>query len=153
MEGCGMIKTYFWRIVISFIGILLIVFPIYHVTIGIIGETTVGTITSYRRILGERGEIIPNRYTYALGYEFTLENEAYFGNTTLINSPIYLKPDGNQLIEIRYLQNYPYLNALEFDTSINSGKFALMGFGILLIWVMNPKKKKSNKKSLLHTRK
>lgn len=149
----GLIKTYFWRSVISLIGILLIMFPIYQVTIGILGETTIGTITSYRRILGERGEIIPNRYTYALGYAFSLNNEPYFGSITLINSPIYLKPDGNQLIEIQYIQNYPYLNALEIDTSINIGKFVLMGFGILLIWVMNPKKTKSNKKSLLHTRK
>lgn len=149
----GLIKTYFWRSVISLIGILLIMFPIYQVTIGILGETTIGTITTFRRILGERGEIIPNRYTYALGYAFSLNNEPYFGSTTLINSPIYLKPDGNQLIEIQYIQNHPYLNALVIDTSINIGKFVLMGFGILLIWVMNPKKTKSNKKSLLHTRK
>lgn len=149
----GLVKTYFWRSVISLIGILLIIFPIYQVTIGILGDTTIGTITSYRRILGERGEIIPNRYTYALGYAFTIENESYVGSTTLINSPIYLKPDGNQLIEIKYMQNYPYLNALAIDTSINIGKFVLMGFGALLVWVMNPKKHKSNKKSLLHTRK
>jgi len=149
----GLIKNYFWRFVISLIGIILIMFPIYQVTIGLFGENTIGTITSYERILGERNEIIPNRYTYSLGYAFTINNELYYGSTTIINSPIYIKPNGNQLIEIQYMINYPYLNALTIDTSINIGKFVLMGFGVLLICVMNPKKYKSNKKSLLHTRK
>lgn len=150
----SIIKKYFWRVVISTIGISMIMSSLFFVTLGMIGEETYGFITTYRRILGERGEVIPNRYTYSLGYKFYVDDTEYSGSTTVINSPLFIKPDGKSLIQISYLSSAPYLSSVTSETQIDMGKFALVSFGILLVVVMNPSKKsKRNKKSLLYTHK
>lgn len=113
-----------------------------------VGEETYGFITSYRRVLGERGEVIPNRYTYSLSYKFFVENTEYSNSTTVINSPLFIKPDGESLIQISYLAGAPYLSAVKSETEIDMGKFALISFGTVLVVIMNPSKKsKKNKKT------
>jgi hypothetical protein len=39
-----------------------------------LGAEAPGTVTQVRRQLGDRGEAIPNRYTYTIAYEFRLPN-------------------------------------------------------------------------------
>ena len=138
-----LIKKYFWRGLISLIGLSFIITPIFYVSLGFIGQDTNGIITSYRRILGDRGEAIPNRYTYSLGYHFYLNSTEFSGSTTVIGSPLFIKPDGKSVVEIKYLSAAPYLNGLERDTHIDMGKFILIGAGLLLIYVMRPIREKN----------
>lgn len=135
-------KKYFWRFIISLIGISMLMMPVFYLSLGLFGTTHIGTMTSYRRILGERGEVIPNRYTYSLGYQFYVNDVKYEGSSTVINSPLFIKPDGNSLIEVRYIESAPYLNALASDTKFDIGKFAISGMGIFLIKIMNPHEKR-----------
>ena len=141
MEKGRMIKKYFWRVFISFIGLVLILYPLFNISIGLVGQDTIGTITSYQRILGERDEVIPNRYTYSLGYKFYVNEVEYHNSTTVINSPLFIKPDGKSLIEIRYIKEFPKFNTLKSDTYIDIGKLMMIILGVFLIYVMNPKKK------------
>ena len=91
--------------------------------------------------MGERDEIIPNRYTYSLRYQFFVEEKVYGGSSTVIGSPLFIEPDGNSFVEIMYIEKIPNLNALKTDTSIDIGKFVLIVLGFILIYVMNPKLK------------
>ncbi len=142
----NLIKKYFWRVLISLIGLSLIINPMFFTALGMIGQTTNGTITSYRRILGERPEAIPNQYTYRLGYQFFINGIEYSGSTTVIGSPLFMKPDGISVILIKYLEKAPYLSGLERDTHLDLGKFTVGGAGLLLIYVMNPIKKNKKRK-------
>lgn len=130
-----------WRYIIQLIGLLLILYSTYLMCIGVFGSDTVGIITSYRRIMGERDEVNPNRYTYSLGYKFYINEKEYSGHSTLIASPLYIKADGTGLIEIMYIKQVPSLNALKKDTTLDSGKLALILMGSFLIYSMNIKKK------------
>ena len=134
-------KSNLWRLLISFIGLIMILYSLFLVSIGLLGTNTFGTITSYTRIMGERDEIIPNRYTYSLGYQFFVEEKVYGGSSTVIGSPLFIEPDGNSFVEIMYIEKIPNLNALKTDTSIDIGKFVLIVLGFILIYVMNTKLK------------
>ena len=134
-------KSKVWRLFISFIGIIMIVYSLFLINIGLFGSNTVGIITSYRRIMGERDEVIPNRYTYSLGYKFYINKKEYSGHSTLIASPLFIKADGTGLIEIMYIKQVPSLNALKKDTTLDFGKLALILTGSFLIYSMNIKKK------------
>ncbi|KAF0227220.1 MAG: hypothetical protein FD133_232 [Erysipelotrichaceae bacterium] len=141
------LKKNFWRIIIISIGSAMILVACTQVTLGLIGGQTTGVITEYRRIMGERSGPIPNRYTYSLGYKFTLRDQTYTGTSTVIGSPLFIKPDGTTPIKIRYFVFLPYISAPQGDTNVDIGKFALIGFGSLLIYVMNPKQKRRKKRN------
>lgn len=134
-------KELFWRFLIRLIGLVLILYSLYSVSIGLFGSETVGTITHIRRIMGERNESIPNRYTYSLGYQFYVSEHEYTGSSTIIASPIYIKVTDKNLIEIKYIKNAPFLNLLSREADINIGKFIMIGFGSFLIYIMKVKKR------------
>jgi len=136
-----MIKKNFWRFTLTFIGIIFIFYSLFLITLGLIGEDKSGTLITYRRILGERGEVIPNQYTYSLEYKFYVDKNEYSGTSTVIGSPLFMKPDGQNLIEIVYLKEAPYLNALKSDTRLDIGKFVMIIVGTFLVYIINLKNK------------
>ncbi len=140
------LKKNFWRMIITFIGSAMILVACTQVALGIFGAQTTGIITEYRRIMGERSGPIPNRYTFSLGYAFTVDHQSYSGTSTVIGSPLFIKPDGTDPIKIRYFVFLPHISAPLADTNIDIGKVALIGFGYLLIIVMNPKQKRRKKR-------
>lgn len=128
------------RIFISLIGAALILWAINLLALGVFGETSVATITSIRRQGGERDEAIPGRYTYQIGYTFTLpDGSKYDGYQTKISGSVYVKADGTATRIVSYYKSFPYINALEEDTNFNLGKVALIIVGGFLIFVMNKK--------------
>jgi hypothetical protein len=128
-------KNVFARILLAFIGTLLLLYGVMMPLLSVIGEKTWGDITVVRREGGERNETVPNRYTYSVGYEFTLDDgTVIYGNTKVIgnayNAGISMGSTG-----VRYLKAFPHLNALESDTKFTMGTIVLVAAGILLLAV------------------
>lgn len=130
---------------IIFIAIMLIIFGMVRVTLGFIGEKDTAIITSIRRQGGERNDPVPNRYNYSIGYTFTLpDGKKVDGFTYKIGNAVYVKVSGSNTstTTIRYLTALPQINAPESDTGFSMGNFIIIGAGILVIKLINPRKKR-----------
>ncbi len=60
------------RALLSALGILLMIWGIGVPLVALTGAEAQGRITHVRRQLGDRNEVIPNRYAFAITYEFRL---------------------------------------------------------------------------------
>ncbi len=130
------------RILISLIGAALIFWGGAQILLGIAGEKSDAVIIGIHRQGGERNEVIRGQYTYSIGYAFPLANgEMVDGNTTQIGGAAYFKADGADRFPVRYFKFAPYINAPEDDTRPSAGQPALMLAGVLLIIIMNRRKK------------
>ncbi|WP_146170187.1 DUF3592 domain-containing protein [Bosea sp. 124] len=67
---------------LSALGILLMIWGIGAPLVALTGTETLGRITHVRRQLGDRNELIPNRYAFAITYEFRLPDGALRTGTT-----------------------------------------------------------------------
>lgn len=107
---------------------------------GIVGARDTAVITSIRRQGGERDEAIPGRYTYSIGYTFTLpEGKQVDGSTTKLAGAAFIKPDGSSTAPVRYLVCAPFINVLEAETKPTIGNLMTVGIGILMIVLINRK--------------
>ena len=87
------------------IAVLMIALGLLRISLGFIGEKDTAVITGIRRQGGERGEAVPNRYTYVVSYTFTLPGgEKIDGFTYNIGNAVYIKvSDSNiRMTPIRY---------------------------------------------------
>lgn len=130
---------------IILIAIMMIAFGLLRISLGFIGINDTALITHIRRQGGERNEAIPNRYTYALSYTFTLPGgEKMDGFTYKIGDSVYIKVSDSDICmtPIRYFKALPHINALESDSGLKAGNLILIGAGIIMIKFVNPRKRK-----------
>ena len=121
------------RIFLIFIGIVLSLYGTMMPLLSVVGEKTQGTITVVRREGGERAEAIPNRYSYSVGFEFLLDDgTVIYGNTKVIGNAYNAGISKGQA-SIRYLKLFPYLNALEADTTLSVEHVILIAVGVFII--------------------
>jgi hypothetical protein len=135
----------FGPILVLFVAVILIIYGLIHVSLGIVGEKDTAIITNIRRQGGERNEAVPNRYTYSIGYTFTLPNgKKVDGSTYKIGNAVYVKVSNSNvsIVPVRYFKAFPQINALEIDTGIKLGNFIIIGAGIMLIKLIKPPKKR-----------
>ncbi len=88
------------------------------------------TVTSEKS--GERTDGKPGRYTYNISYTFTLpDGKEINGFTKKIGDSVYLKADGTSTVRVRYFSTFPYINAMERDTGLDSKPqiFVKLGYG------------------------
>jgi len=117
------------RWILGTVGSLLVLYAVLIPALAMVGQRTMGEITEVRRELGDRRDPLANRYSYAVGFEFTLaDGRVIPGNTKVIGSAnqagIAKGPHA-----VRYLAVFPYLNALEEDTVFDWGKVVMLGLG------------------------
>ena len=125
---------------ITLVGAALILYNVGSPLLGIIGEKGTAVVTSIRRQGGERDEIVPGRYTYSIGYTFTLpDGQRVDGSTTTISGAAYLKADGTSVMPVRYLKQAPVINIPARDTKPSAGNLISIALGILIIFVVNKK--------------
>lgn len=130
-----------FRILLSLLGAAFVLWGIGSLALGVFGEQDMAVITSVRRQGGERTDGKPGRYTYSIGYTFTLPNGRKIDSSaTKIANAVYLKADGASLAPVRYFKFAPYINALEDNTQLSLGHLILVGTGTFLIIIMNRKK-------------
>lgn len=121
------------KIFLIIIGIVLSLYGTMMPLLYVIGEKTQGTITVVRREGGERDEAIPNRYSYSVGFEFLLDDgTVIYGNTKVIGNA-YNAGISKGRASIRYLKLFPYLNALEADTTLSVEHVILIAVGVFII--------------------
>lgn len=127
----------FWRIVVSAVGALLILWRLNALSLGLFGTPGTAEITSVRRVMGERNEVIRNRYTYAIGYRFTASNgKTYSCSTTQIGGSAYLSAGGGT-INIKYYGAAPFISVPDSDTGISLWDPLVFGIGVFLIYAIN----------------
>lgn len=134
----------FWRIIISLVGIALIFMAVVNLMLFFFGETAYANVVT-RRVGGSNdNSLVEYRYEWSLDYTFTDKNgEQRSGHTTRRGSDMSVKIDN----KVYYFLFAPAINSLESETKPNVSQLVLVGFGVLLIYVMNSKKSKSNKGS------
>ncbi|SMC35100.1 hypothetical protein [Sporomusa malonica] len=126
------------RIFITLLGAAFMLQAVGSVVLGLSGERTLAVITAIRRELGERGESVPNRYTYIISYTFTTpDGQVVDASTRRIGSSVYVKATGQQQVPVRYFQQLPVFNQLEQDTRLSWGSAILLAAGVFLVVAMN----------------
>ena len=101
--------------------------------LSVLGKRTSGAITVVRREGGERDEAVPNRYSYAVGYEFLPDDGTVIpGNTKAIGNA-YNAGISKGRASIRYLGIFPYFNALEPDTTLSVEHVILLAVGVFIV--------------------
>jgi len=115
------------------------------IILGVVGKSVPAVITSIRREGGERTDGKPGRYTYNIGYAFTLpDGKEINGFSKKIGDSVYLKPDGTSIVPVRYLPSLPFINAMEKDTGFGAGQLTLILAGTALIFLINTKNRGGN---------
>lgn len=121
------------KIFLVIIGIGLSLYGMMMPLLSVLGERTPGMITVVRREGGERDEAIPNRYSYSVGYEFLLDDGTVISGNTKVIGNAYNAGISRGQTSIRYLKLFPYLNALEADTTLSVEHVILIAVGVFII--------------------
>lgn len=122
----------FGKWLIFCISMLFIFYASFLGTLVLFGEDKQATLTSYRQEYGERNEVIPNRYTYLFGYEFTVNGKTYYGTGQKVGSPVFLKPSPDSTISIKYLSFCPFFNSHIEDKQIWKSILIFLVVGLVL---------------------
>lgn len=131
------------RIIFMILGAGFVLWSVTLLALYFFGEPEDAVITHIRREMGERNEVIPNRYTLIIGYSFQLEDGTTIdGYSRKISDPIFLKPDGNSKIKVRYFKAMPFFNALERDTVPGIRHIVLLLVGVFLLYMVRLIRKK-----------
>ncbi|HYE69591.1 MAG TPA: hypothetical protein VEA58_13320 [Anaerovoracaceae bacterium] len=133
------------RTLITLLGIVLILMGMSEIFLGFAGERADAVVTDIRREGGERTDGRPGRYTYNIGYTFTLaDGRAINGVAKKIGNAVYLKANGQQTVPIRYFRDFPYISTMEKDDGSGAGQLTLIIAGGALVFLMNTKKQKDD---------
>lgn len=137
-QKSGKATDLFWRILISTVGIALIVLSLSNTALYFFGETTPASF-SVRRVGGtDDGKPPDQRYEWSVSYTFTDKNgKEHSGVSTRRGSDMSVKTGDR----VAYFPAAPFISAIADETEPDAGKLLLIGLGVLLIWVMNRKKK------------
>ena len=123
------------RALLSALGILLMAWGIGAPLVALTGAEAQGRITHVRRQLGDRNEVIPNRYTFAIAYEFRLpDGTLRTGTTQRIGD--FFSPGRlgvGSPVTIRYAPFAPGLSVMDWrlGSLIENILAAVVGAGLL----------------------
>lgn len=121
----------FARVLVTSIGVAFVIWGLTLPLLGFVGERGTAVIDTVRREMGERNEVIVNRYTINIGYTFTPPGgKAISGFSRRIGNPVYVKARGSATAPVRYFSFFPYINALEEDTKPNRWHVLQVGVGV-----------------------
>jgi len=136
-------ENYFFRILISLIGVAFIAWGLTTLALAIAGTKATAVITDIRREGGERNEVKRGRYTYNTSYTFMLPNgKKINGVSKSVSNAVYSKPDGKSMVSVRYFSFFPSINALASDTQPGFGQLIFLTIGFFLLYIMNKRQKK-----------
>lgn len=117
---------------LSLVGTAFILYGLVMPLLPYAGERAAAEITTVRRELGDRRDPLPNRFSWSVGYHFTLPDGAVVhGNTKVIGSSFSAGISKGPAV-VHYLPSLPWVNALERDTRPDPGKAVMVAAGALL---------------------
>ena len=123
------------RFFLGALGLLLLAWGLGMPLVAWLGAEAPGTITHVRRQLGDRGEAIPNRYSYAITYKFRLpDGRIAQGSTYRVGD--YFSPGKlakGSAVQVRYLPGFPAISEVQWHwaAAVEHGIVAAVG-GVLL---------------------
>ena len=123
------------RLALALLGMVLLLWGLGMPLVAWLGAEAPGTISLVRRQLGDRGESIPNRYSYTISYEFRLpDGRLAQGNTSRVGdyfSPRYLTQGSS--VQVRYVPGFPFISEVQWHWAamVEHGIVAAVG-GVLL---------------------
>jgi len=130
----------FWRIAVSAVGAALILIAAGNLLLFFFGNTAVAAVTTRRVGGSDDGKPAGQRYEWYLDYTFTdnigVERE---GHTTRRGSDTSVQTD----TVVYYFTFAPFIHTLESDAKPGFTQPIFIALGVLLIVVMNRKKKKT----------
>lgn len=131
---------------IVIIGVALVLYAVGWPILGVAGARATGSITHVRRQGGERNETVAGRYTWIVAYRFTAEDgRAYHGSTQRVGG--YGGPDNRPSGAIRYLPQFPHVNAPQEDTRLSVVTGILLFAGVAMVFPGFWRRKKAKKRS------
>lgn len=105
------------RLLIRTLALALLTWGAGMPLLALLGSTTEGEITHVRRQLGDRGEAIPNRYTYTISYQFHHpDGRTISGHSQRVGD--YFSPKDMRVgkkVEVRYLAAFPWISQIEWS--------------------------------------
>ncbi len=133
----------FWRIFITAVGASLVLIAAAQLVLFFFGASAPADV-SVRRQGGSDDGAAPNRrYAWSLDYTFTDGNgQTHSGSATRRGSDTSVQTDDR----VYYLTFAPFVSALESDAAPGLSQPLYAALGVLLILVMNRKKRSTGKK-------
>ncbi len=122
------------RILMGGIGVLFLVYGLMLAALYFFGTDVEARLTSYRQEMGERNEVIPNRYTYHFGYSFRVNGRDYSGTGQRVAGPVHLKPGPGATIAVKYLPCCPFISTDTEDGREGRRILVILGVAFLLLW-------------------
>lgn len=130
----------FGKILLAVIGAAFLLWGLSDLILGVFGQKSAAVVTSVRRQGGERSDMKPGRYTYQIGYSFTVPSgRRVEGTYTQIGDGVYQKADGTKSIDVRYFPAAPFINAPEANTRLSARQPVLLAVGALLLVIAKGK--------------
>jgi hypothetical protein len=136
-------SSLFWRIVITAVGVMLILLAVLRLLLFFFGTSTVADI-NVRRQGGANGGAPGQRYEWAVSYTFTDQNGTERSGYAVYRGSDYSVNVGSR---VYYFSFASFLHALENDAEPGLSQPVMVALGVLLVFVMNKRKKTSKKKS------
>lgn len=118
------------------LGTVLMLWAFCIPMLGLWGAQTDATVTQIRRQGGERGEAIPNRYTFIVSYRFVTKDGETIENSTQMVGDFANIPalQTAQPLKVRYLAQWPRFNSLSLQTRPNIEHLVVAAVGWLLMF-------------------
>ncbi|BBF91617.1 hypothetical protein BLTE_03020 [Blastochloris tepida] len=123
------------RLALAALGILLVAWGLGMPLVATFGAEAEGRVTHVRRQGGERGEAVPNRYTYAIAYEFRLPDGTLAEGVTQRVGDAFAPrlSEGGRPLKVRYLPSFPRISTLGWRWENAIENLIVAAVGSLLI--------------------
>lgn len=119
------------RVFVFLIGIGALAWGGALLALGLAGNSAAPRNVQVRRVGGERDEATPNRFTYAVSYEFlTHDGTLVSGRTQVVGGSSSARTPRR----IRYFAAAPRVNAPEDQCGVSGYSLTLVAIGVVLCW-------------------
>lgn len=125
------------RAVLSALGILLMAWGIGSPLLALFGAEAEGRITHVRRQLGDRSESLPNRYAYAITYEFRLRDGTLRAGTSQRIGDFFSpgRLGVGSRVSVQYAPFAPGLSVMDWRIGSLIENTVVAAVGALLVWL------------------
>lgn len=128
------------------LGAVLLAWALVTPALGLFGAETTAAVTNVRRQGGERGEALPNRYTFIVSYRFVLPDGRVVESSTQMIGDFANIPalHAEQPLRVRYVPAWPALNSPSIQARPNLEHLLVAIVGCVLLfglWRARPRQR------------
>jgi hypothetical protein len=118
------------------LGAALLAWALLTPLLGLFGSETEATVTHVRRQGGERGEALPNRYTFIVSYRFAMPDGRVVESTTQMIGDYANIPalHAARPLLVRYVPIWPSINSLSIQAQPNLEHLLVAVVGWILLF-------------------